>query len=227
MTPPLLLLTRPEAQSRAFAARLAGGHEVRIAPLSEIVPVDWDRSLADGVRGVILTSANAVPAVAHLAPLAAWCVGGATARAATEAGFRAHAAAGDAVALVADLARLRPEGPLLHAHGLHLARDMGAALEPLGLTVRSAIVYAARMVPWPADLGAALQGRRVIAPVFSPRAAAELSARLPSPPEGLRVIAISAAAADRLSDALRGRAVIAEAPDRMDAAVRSHLTPQP
>jgi uroporphyrinogen-III synthase len=227
MTPPLLLLTRPEAQSRAFAARLSGTHEVRIAPLTEIEPVDWDRSLADGVRGVILTSANAVPAVSYLAPLDAWCVGEATARVAAAAGFRAHAAAGDAVALVADLRRLRPEGPLLHAHGLHLARDMGAALEPMGLTVRSAVVYAARMVPWPSDLPQSLAGRRVIAPVFSPRAAAELSARMPDPPAGLMLIAISRAAADRLSDALRGHAMVIDTPEQMTQAVRSHLVPQP
>jgi uroporphyrinogen-III synthase len=81
---PLLLLTRPEAQARDFAAALGvGPWEVLVAPLTEVVALDWDRRLAEGVRGVILTSANAVPAVAGLAPLPAWCVGGATARAAS------------------------------------------------------------------------------------------------------------------------------------------------
>jgi uroporphyrinogen-III synthase len=223
--PPLLLLTRPEAQSRAFAEGLEA--EVVIAPLSGIEPVAWDPALAEGVAGVILTSANAVPAVAHLAPLPAFCVGAATARAAAAAGFRAHAADGDAVALVADLARLRPKGPLLHAHGLHLARDMAAALEPLGLSVRSAVVYAARTVPWPDGLTARLASRRVVAPVFSPRAAAELSARWTDPPEELTVIAISEAAAARLSPPLRARSVVVANPADMDRAVRSHLAPQP
>lgn len=229
MPPPLLLLTRPEAQSRAFATRIAGGHEVRIAPMTEIVPLDWDRGIADGVRGVILTSANAIPAVAHLPPMPAWCVGQATARAATAAGFQAHAAAGDAVALVADLARLRPQGPLLHVHGLHLARDMAGALAPLGLTVRSAVVYAAQAVPWPDDLPGALAGRRVVAPVFSPRAATELSARLArflAGPE-LTVIAISQAAAARLSPGLAARAVVINRPEGMADVVRFYLAPQP
>jgi uroporphyrinogen-III synthase len=225
MTLPLLLLTRPLDQSRAFARGIPA--EVVIAPLTRIEPLDWDRRLAAGVAGVILTSANAVPAVAQLAPLPAFCVGGATARAAARAGFSAHAAAGDAVALVADLARLRPAGPLLHAHGLHLARDMAAALAPLGIPVRSAVVYAAQAVPWPDDLPARLAGRRVVAPVFSPRAAAELSARLTDLPEDLTLVAISDAAAARLSPALRARAVVVANPADMADAVRSHLAPQP
>lgn len=230
--PPLLLLTRPRAQSDAFAEALgADDCEVVVAPLTEIVPLDWDRSLAEGVAGVILTSANAVPAVAGLAPLPAYCVGGATARAAAAAGFATTASGGDAAALVADLARLRPSGPLLHAHGRHLARDLVAALGPLGLTVRAAPVYEARPVPWPPGLAARLARRRVVAPVFSPRGAAELSARLAEVGgdlgPGSVVLAISAAAADRLSPALRARSELSDGPGAMADHTAARLRAQP
>jgi uroporphyrinogen-III synthase len=225
---PVLLLTRPAAQSRAFAARLADvPHEAVIAPVSRIVPRFWDRALAQGIRGVILTSANAVPAVADLAPLPAWCVGKATARAAAAAGFRARAGGGEAAALVAELAAVRPEGPLLHAHGEHLARDLAAALAGSGIEIRSAAVYSAELLPWPEGLLPSLAGRRIVAPVFSPRTAAELAARLGAWTEGVQVVAISPAAAARLTPALAARARVAAHPDAMVEAVRAALADLP
>lgn len=223
-----LLLTRPEAQARAFAKALgAGPWDTLIAPLTEIVALDWDRRLAEGVRGVILTSANAVPAVAALAPLPAWCVGAATGRVAAAAGFDTRVSGGDAAALIADLRAARPEGPLLHAHGRHLARDLAAALAPQGLTIRSAAVYAAQMVPWPAGLGAALSRRALVAPVFSPRAAAELGRRLTAPAPGSVIVAISRAAADKLPPALAALAHVCDSPAEMCREVRARLAPQP
>lgn len=224
---PLLLLTRPEAQARALAAALDTPCEVVIAPLTEVVALDWDRGLAQGIRGLILTSANAVPFVAGLAPLPAWCVGEATARAAAQAGFAARASGGDAAALIADLARERPQGPLLHAHGRHLARDLRPALEPLGIALRAAAVYEARALPWPQGLAQRLEGRRVVAPVYSPRAAAELSARLPAPPPGLSVVAISENARARLSPELAAQARVVARPEAMRAAILSQLSAPP
>lgn len=225
---PVLLLTRPEAQGRALAEALADvPHEAIHAPISRIEALDWDRRLAEGVRGVILTSANAVPAVAGLAPLPAWCVGGATARAAAAAGFAARAAAGDAAALIADLAALRPGGPLLHAHGADVARDVAAALVPLGVPVRSVAVYAARILPWPPGLAGRLRGRRIVAPAYSPRAAAELSARLQGLAGQVQVVAISPAALARLDPALAARALVAPHPEAMTQAIRQALAQPP
>jgi uroporphyrinogen-III synthase len=226
--PPLLLLTRPEAQSRAFAARLGDTpHEALIAPVSRIVPMAWDRRLAEGLRGVILTSANAVPAVADLAPLPAWCVGGATARAARASGFDARAAGGDAEALIATLLAERPPGPLLHAHGQDIARDLGAVLAGQGIELRAAAVYEARIVPWPEDLTARLRGRQIVAPAFSPRAAAELSERLAGLARGVTIVAISPAAAARLGPALARGALVAPHPEAMLATVRAALATAP
>lgn len=225
---PVLLLTRPEAQAHAFAARLADvPHEAVIAPVSRIVPLAWDRGLADGVRGVILTSANAVPAVAGLAPLPAWCVGGATARAARAAGFAAIAGGGDAEALIATLLAQPPAGPLLHAHGLHLARDLTAPMASVGVELRAAAVYAAEVVPWPEGVLERLAGRRIVAPAFSPRAAAELAARLEPLAEAVEVVAISPAAAARLGPRLAARARVARHPEAMAQAVRAALAGLP
>lgn len=227
--PPLLLLTRPEAHARVLADRLADvPHEALFAPVLRIVPLPWDRALAEGVRGVILTSANAVPQVAYLAPLPAWCVGGATARAAARAGFAARASGGDAVALIADLAAECPDGPLLHAHGAHVARDLAEGLAGRGPQIRSAAVYEARLLPWPEAVcdrlaQAAAAGRRIVAPAFSPRAAAELSARLGAWPESVRLVAISPAAAARLPPALARNATIATHPEAMEPALRAAL----
>jgi uroporphyrinogen-III synthase len=225
MPAPVLLLTRPEDSAPTLAAALADiPHEAIPAPLSRIEPLDWDRALAEGVRGVILTSANAVPAVAGLAPLPAWCVGGATARAAAAAGFAARASGGDAAALIADLAAARPEGMLLHAHGADLARDLAGALGPLGVAVRSVAVYAARIVPWPEGMLARLRGRRIVAPAFSPRSAAELSARLAGLAGQVQVVAISPAALARLDPALAAGALLAPHPEAMGPTIRLALT---
>lgn len=238
MPPKLLLLTRPEAQARAFAkaldpglgapgSREPGGWDTLIAPLTEIVALDWDQGLAEGVRGVILTSANAVGAVAALAPLPAWCVGAATGRAAAAAGFDVRVSGGDAAALIADLRAARPAGPLLHAHGRHLARDLAAALAPDGVTIRAVPVYAAQLVPWPAGLGAALSRRALVAPVFSPRAALELGKRLTALAPGSAVVAISPAAAARLTPPLAACAHVCNSPSEMCSEVIARLAPQP
>lgn len=231
MQPPVLLLTRPADQSQTLARRMQGLAEVQIAPVSRIVPLDWDRGLAQGVRGLILTSANAVPQVAHLAPLPAWCVGDATARAAAQAGFAAVASphkAADGRALVAAMAEARPEGPFLHAHGQHLAMDVGAALADAGIAVRSAAVYAAEMVPWAPGLAGALAGRRIVAPLYSPRAAAAVSARLAGVPFGaLVMVAISPAAAARVVPITGAELAVADHPGAMEAAIRDALAAQP
>jgi len=218
---PLLLLTRPRAQSERFAAECRATcppHDTVIAPMSEIAPVAFDNAALSAAKTLVLTSPNAVVALARvegLRGLPAWCVGPGTAAAARAAGFVAHEAGGDAVHLIRDLRRARPEGPLIHAHGRHLARDLAVELAGEGFDIRGVMVYEARALPWPEGVIAALQSARVVvAPIFSPRAAIEFSERLQGTvPQGLRIVAISANCAARLSAPLRACAVIAEAPD--------------
>jgi len=217
---PLLLLTRPEPQAMAFAARAAAmcpAHKVLIAPLSSVVPVAFDPAVLTQAHALILTSVNAVPRVAGLVPagMTAWCVGPGTAKAAQKAGFTVHDGGGDAAALIETLKVARPEGRLLHVHGVHLVRDLVAALRPEGLDLHSVPVYEAQAVDWPdtvRDLLRHAQG--VIAPLFSPRSAEKFMQQVADiRPDGMRIVAISAACAARLPDDLRASVVIAATPD--------------
>ncbi|WP_209427837.1 uroporphyrinogen-III synthase [Pararhodobacter sp. SW119] len=223
---PLLLLTRPAAQSERFAARAGAScppFRLLIAPLNKIVALPFDAAALQGAE-VIFTSANAVAAVAGIARPGgqrAWCVGPATAAAARAAGFSVREAGGDAVHLLADLRRARPDAPLVHVRGRHVACDLAGSLARDGKTVGQVIAYEARACAWDAGVMATLEGAgQIVAPLFSPRAAAAFSARIGQPPPGLQVIAISAACAARLSPALRRDAAIAERPDG-DAMLRA------
>jgi uroporphyrinogen-III synthase len=190
-------------------------HTVIMAPLSEVVAVPHDSSAFEGAKGVILTSANAVPMLPPLPGVTAWCVGGATARAAREAGFETREGGGDAAALIALLLEARPEGPLIHAHGVHLARDVAGALREAGLMAHGITVYEARARDWPPAVMAAFDGnQRVIAPLFSPRAAAGFVRNLNGRhPPGLVPIAISPACAAALPEGLRRSGYVAPTPD--------------
>lgn len=204
-----------------------------IAPLTEIAPVAFDHSVFKGAGAVVLTSPNAVPTVQGLG-LPAWCVGPGTAAAAQAAGLAVFESGGDATHLLADLRRIRPRMRLVHVHGRHLARDLVAELAPEGFDIRGVEVYEARTVVWNPAVLPALEGAAlVLAPLFSPRAASEFTARLGGRvPAGLRIVAISKNCAGRLPAALRERCTIATAPDatamcRAVAEGLSHLPPEP
>ena len=82
---PTLLLTRPEAQSRRFAAevaRLWPDLAVILSPAQEIRPLPI--AVPQGTKGIVLTSENAVPALPFGLGLPAYCVGERTAAAAAE-----------------------------------------------------------------------------------------------------------------------------------------------
>ena len=120
-----LLLTRPRAQSDAFAAalaeRLPGRFRPVVAPLLAIRPVPGPLDLA-GVQGLVFTSANGVEQFAARTAergLPAFCVGDMTAAAAVRAGFAATSAGGDVAALAALLVAVNRQGagPFLHVRG--------------------------------------------------------------------------------------------------------------
>lgn len=210
--PPILLITRPLPQARRFAAEAAAAcppHEALIAPLSEVVGLPFDPAVFEGAAGLVLTSANAIPFLPPLPPLPAWCVGPATARAAARAGFLPHEAGGDAVALLALLEAERPAGRLVHAHGRHLARQVAGAVP--GVEVAGVALYEARALSLPEGL--LPPDRRIVASLFSPRAAAALGRQpgILALPDLLPVV-ISRAARDALPDPLAARARVAAAP---------------
>ncbi len=202
-----VLLTRPEAESRTFAATLADRFGSRLHPvLSPLMqPETLTPALPPGpFAGVIFTSPQGVASSAHLRPQLpdlAWCVGARTAREAQAAGYRARSADGDAVALIAAIRADPPTGPLLHLQGKDTRGDVAGHLSRAGIPTARAVVY--RQAPLPLTPEAVELLSRpgvVLVPLFSPRTAQLFLTALPGPTRAdLRLAAISPAAAEVLS----------------------------
>jgi len=152
-----LLVTRPEPDASREAEALGlRGHEAVLAPLLTVefcggVPLELD-----GAQGLIVTSRNALRALAAHPELDAalklplLAVGEATARQAQELGFAdvtiGPGTGAELAALILD--ELEPtRGPLVHLAGETLAFDLKSALESQGFTVRQPVLY--RAVPAP------------------------------------------------------------------------------
>ena len=206
MTAPLCLLTRPEAQSRAFAAGLPG-IEVLIAPILRIVPRDFDPAPIARAPGLIFTSVNAVPFAGPGAGRRALCVGPQTGAAARAAGFAVTEGPGDAEGM---LPLLAGREDWLHLHGRHRARE---------LPVPGLAVYDQVPQPLGEDARAVLAGTRpLILPLFSPRSAELLSEAMGAAAAAPIAAPIATVAISPRADAaFRGPAAlrrIAATPDR-------------
>jgi uroporphyrinogen-III synthase len=154
-----VLVTRPHPDDETTATGLrARGIEVLRAPMLRFEPLPFRDDDEAGFGAVIVTSANALRAIApdiagsRLLTLPLFAVGEHTAAAARAAGFsQVISAEGDAVAL-RDLVqasvtskRLRKAGTLLYLAGADLARDLAGELGERGFTVVTQTTY--RMVP--------------------------------------------------------------------------------
>lgn len=202
MTAPLCLLTRPLAQSQAFAAELPSV-ECLIAPILRIEALAFDAARVAAAPGLIFTSANAVPFAGAAWGRPALVVGPQTALAARAAGFLVQEGPGDALGMLPLLAGR--EG-WLHLHGRHRAR---------ALPVEGIAVYDQIAQPLSAAAQAALAGaRRLILPLFSPRSAALLSEAAADARAPIAVAAISA----RADAAYRGPARLRLTADRPEGA---------
>ncbi|WP_207103075.1 uroporphyrinogen-III synthase, partial [Paracoccus shandongensis] len=159
-TRPVLLLTRPQADSQRFAAMLPEWRAV-ISPILRIVAVDHDGAALRDAPGLVFTSAHAVGAAGPGRGRLALCVGGHTAQAARKAGFAVQVGNGFAESL---LPLIRDAGvPLVHPHGRHLARE---------LPVPGMVVYDQKALPLGDEARAVLAGDApVVLPLFSPRSA--------------------------------------------------------
>jgi uroporphyrinogen-III synthase len=183
-----LLVTRPLPAGAATADRLrALGHEVTLAPLMATEAIAW--TLPESLpAAVMLTSAFAArladnAAVLHLP---AFAVGGATARAAREAGFSDVREGGGTAQALVDGAAAAGITSLLHLAG----EDLTPVRVPAGLRVLTRTVYRARLLP----LAALPLVDWVL--LYSPRSATHFAAeadRLGVTRAALGVAAISAA----------------------------------
>ncbi len=146
-----LLVTRAAADAARTAERLAAlGHEAVVAPVIALVPTGAPPP-AGSFDAVLLTSAHAAPALAHLdrKDLPVFAVGSRTAAAAREAGLRdVREASGDAAALAVLVRRALPPGArLLHAAGRDRKAEPEASLAGAGYGVAVWEVYAAESLP--------------------------------------------------------------------------------
>ncbi|MDE2007296.1 MAG: uroporphyrinogen-III synthase [Rhodospirillales bacterium] len=167
-TPRAVLVTRPEAEAAATAARLSAlGWTPLIAPMLRIRRLEAE--IPDAIAAIALTSGNAVPFLPErLHALPVFAVGDATAARARAAGFADVRSAGaDAEALARLIAAEAPPGPLLLAVGRGRGETLAAALEAQGRAVQRREVYAADPeAALPSPAAAALRGGEVAAAMF-------------------------------------------------------------
>jgi len=154
-----VLVTRPHPDDEATAGLLrARGFEVLQAPMLRFEPVPFHDDADERYGAIIVTSANALRAIAphlgnsRLLKLPLFAVGEHTASAARDAGFgEVKTAKGDA-AVLRDLVlasvkskQLKKGATLLYLAGADLARDLAGELGEKGFTVVTHTTY--RMVP--------------------------------------------------------------------------------
>ena len=215
---PKLLLTRPEAAARRFAAQIEdrfGPMSVVLSPAMRIIDLVPDLP-AQEPDALIFTSENAVSAFCRLFPrrdLPVWCVGQATLSAARAEGFDARPGPGDAAGLVAELLATRPPGILCWPRGARVAADLAEVLILAGLETISLVCYMTETVPpSPEALAALAQTGPLILPLFSPRSAqAAIWAR--DRQAELWVVALSPAIAAAARDLAPERLITAAAPN--------------
>ena len=222
-----VVVTRPQQDSERTAAALrARGHEVLIAPLLRVVPVDAE--LRTDCGGIIVTSANAIDAIAAhpareaLVTLRLYAVGEASAAAARQAGFCDVVTAGGSVRdLVRILAARRADAPapLLYLAGEDRATDLIGELAARGIAAEMAVVYRAVLAPFPQTLIKALKSGEVDAVLHFSRRSAESylagarQAGVIAPALAVRHICLSAQTAMPLSAAGANTVAIAARPD--------------
>ena len=224
-----VLLTRPEPDSTALAARLKNdGIESVIAPLLEIVPRDPGPPPVpmDSVQALLVTSANAaerLPSVTERRDVRVLCVGTATAEAVRAQGFDSVESADGAIEELTALAlgTLDPKaGPVLHLSGDTVAGDLAGMLRLAGFEAHRLVVYEARpaeALP-PRVLAELRRGRLDAVLFFSPRTAETFvrlvkSAGLAGQLDSVVAVAISDKAADACRTLPWRSVLVAASPD--------------
>jgi uroporphyrinogen-III synthase len=183
-----VLVTRPEIDARREAEALAArGHEPVLAPLLEIEFLDGIPLDLDGAQALIVTSRNALRALAahegfeQALGLPIFAVGEATARAARDLGFAEVTIGPGTAAGLAPLIRreVHPDnGALVHVAGAALAFDLKAVLEEEGFDFRRPVLYRSHKAPaFPDEILAGLTSGDIAAVILmSPRTARTFAA---------------------------------------------------
>jgi uroporphyrinogen-III synthase len=177
-----VLITRPEPDATRTAANLKRlGYETVVDPLLALELLPPKQLPAGPFAAIAATSANALRVAAvkveltQLRALPLFAVGGRSAVAAREAGFRnVHNADGDAVVLVELIVRtLAPGSRVLHLAGEDRAQDLGALLAEANISVEVFTLYRMRPAKAFGPAAVALGAGKLEAVMhFSPRSAA-------------------------------------------------------
>ena len=204
---PLVLITRPLAQSKAFSDALQGLNippfQSVQSPLFEIKATGAVAELSR-VEGVVFTSANGAAVAPDGEGRPAFCVGEKTAQVARVRGFDARFAQGTAPSLIEKIKRDAPKGPLLHLRGALSVGDVAGKLTNAGIETHEVVVYdqVPKALSFDALTKLRVTARRVL-PVFSPATARQLCDELKrwdiAPTPTTAFVAISSAVADVLS----------------------------
>ena len=227
-----LIVTRPEPDDdRTARALIRLGHEAILSPMLDVVIDGKAKIPARPYQAVLVTSTNAVRALAGRAirPAPAevpfFAVGDQTALEAKRAGFAATRSAGgaldDLVALVA--AKLPPAaGPLLYVAGEEQTGDLAGELRAHGFEVESAILYkteprtrlakVAESALKAGDVDGVLLYSRRSAAAF---ALALRAGNLAPLAKSVTCFCLSAACAEPLAKVTEGNIRVAEKPDQL------------
>ena len=217
---PTLLLTRPEAQSRrfaaAFAARFGADWPVVISPLTEIVELSPE--LPPGHwPDVIFTSENAVRAFQRLDPdrsATAWCVGVRTAAVAEAAGFSTRIGPGDVAGLCRAIIADGNVTRLLYPRPVHVAGQVEETLKSAGIETKSLLTYdQASRPPSAAALTLMAGPDPVLLPLFSPRSATLAAGAFGSATAPVWIAAMSDATAEAGAKIAARKCIVAAQPD--------------
>ena len=209
---PVLILTRPEPQSRGFLAeledRLGCSVPAIVSPILKIVELGESPDL-DAFQTLIFTSGNGVKRVADdLKGRNVVTVGQQTARYAEMAGATATCLGDTVEDFLANAAFIK--SPALHVRGVHSRGDLANRLSAQGTDVIEFVAYDQVEQPISDEARRALLAGTAIAPIFSPRSARLLSEYECHP--STRILAISAATAQEWAG--QGLLEVAVRPDR-------------
>ena len=220
-----ILITRPQAEAERTAARLiALGHEPVIAPVLRIERTE-DTPPSGSFDALIVTSVNAVPALADLEDGRAppvFAVGARTAAAVAAEGFAdVRAGGGGAAALAALIAKsLNPGARLLHIAGRDRKPELALSLAEAGFQIEVWAAYAAQAAKRLPDAARnALRDSRLDAALHYSRRSVTIvldlvrTADLTHPFLALDHLCLSPDAAAPLREAGGRRIIAAERPD--------------
>lgn len=192
---PLLVLIRPEGQSKRFLSECEAAFgaplSALISPILKIVPTNVLVDLSR-YKGIIVTSINGVLHGGDLRGKRLYCVGNRTEIAARKAGADVRWMEKTSHALKERLIGENPPGPLVHLRGRHVVETISPPL----IETDSVVVYDQVSQPVGSVLRQAIcEDMHAVLPLYSPRSALLLGQGVEAVSPHLHVIAISSAVA--------------------------------